>query len=576
MGWSTDNMAQGVLDFLQTCVWTIWRIVLYWQRKLWQWLNSKNQKQLLIETLHDAKQFEEWYGAARELDHLLGNEIWRGFAMAAEQNRKGEVKYYDFFLLETRTNIFEDAVDRRDVLEIHNQIRAGLSRNIGGILNPKLYTKANAGTKLLIEAYVQHVSDAIKMYAEWPLSPSLPLSAQDKMNLLHDTRMAYGRTVLVLQGGSIFGLCHLGVVKAMYERNLLPRIIAGTGTGALMAAWVCVHTDSEMLQILSGDQFDLSAFAASSQRAAAETQGVGTWLWLQTLYRRARRFMNSGFVLDPQVLEEAVHTNVGDMTFKEAYEATDRILNITISPSGPGSITLLNHLTAPHVLIWSAALVSNSNDPSQNHTRLMCKDSTGTITPYDTSGIRTARYQSYPTAPQESPLSRLGELFNVDHFVISQARPYIVPFLYPTLRIFKTSFLAFFTRFILQEFQHRLRQLDILGVLNPGIKRLLMDEIVPGPALTLVPEIRLSDWARLLRNPTTAGIDHWIERGERSVWPNVVQLWVRIGVELEMERAYQKVRRNPARSTEADDGPIDKPVRKRRGERTIAASSRAG
>jgi hypothetical protein len=51
---------------------------------------------------------------------------------------------------------------------------------------------------------------------------------------------------------------------------------------------------------------------------------------------------------------------------------------------------------------------------------------------------------------------------------------------------------------------------------------------------------------------------------------------VRIGVELELERAYQKVRRNPARSMEADDGPIAKPVRKRRSERTIAAGSNTG
>jgi TAG lipase/lysophosphatidylethanolamine acyltransferase len=80
----------------------------------------------------------------------------------------------------------------------------------------------------------------------------------------------------------------------------------------------------------------------------------------------------------------------------------------------------------------------------------------------------------------------------------------------------------------------------------------------------------------LLRNPTTDGIDHWIERGERSVWPSVIHLWVRIGVELELERAYQKVRRNPARSMEADDGPIAKPVRKRRSERTIAAGSNTG
>jgi len=97
---------------------------------------------------------------------------------------------------------------------------------------------------------------------------------------------------------------------------------------------------------------------------------------------------------------------------------------------------------------------------------------------------------------------------------------------------------------------------------------------VPGPALTLVPEIRLSDWARLLRNPTKAEIDHWIERGERSVWPNVIQLWVRTGIEHELEKAYQRVRRTPAKNMEPDDEPIAKPVKKRRGERTIATSSK--
>jgi TAG lipase/lysophosphatidylethanolamine acyltransferase len=523
--------------------------------------------------------------AAQELDHLLRNEMWRIYAVdAVEKRGRWELKYYDCTLIEDRTNAFEDAVfplassgRSPDIMVIQNLLRAGFTRNIGGILNPKLYAKANAGTKLQIETYVECVSAAVKYYVEYPITDSVPLTQQDKLGLLINRRMAYGRTVLVLQGGSIFGLCHLGVVKAMYQRTLLPRIIAGTGTGALMAAWVCVHTDEQLLRILSGDRIDLSAFVASSQRAAAETQGAGVWLWLRTLYRRALRFLRVGLVLDPQVLEEAVRANVGDMTFKEAYNLTDRILNITVSPSGPGSITLLNHLTAPHVLIWSAALVSNANDRSRTPHRLMCKDSTGQVVRYENFTSSNAPYRSNPITPQESPLSRLGELFNVNHFVISQARPYIAPFLYPTLRIFKTSFSAFFTRWILQECQLRLRQLDILGVLNPGIKRLLMDEIVPGPSLTLVPEIRLSDWARLLRNPTKAEIDHWIERGERSVWPNVVQLWVRLGVEIEMEIGYQRIRRHPEGDVKSDDTPVPKPVRRRGNERErITAIARSG
>jgi TAG lipase/lysophosphatidylethanolamine acyltransferase len=603
MGWSRDTMAQGVVGFFQACVWVIWNVGFYWLRvsrcichplkrhklirrcsqKFWRWLTTKNQKQLLIETLKEARRFEEWQAAAFELDKLLGNDWWRSHFHTVPIRRGAagdDKKYYDYDLIEERTNFFQDAInDPSQIMEIHTRIRTGLSRNIGGILHPKLYSKANFGTKLLIETYVECVSAAIKIYAAYPITPTLPLTPQDKLSVLSDARMAYGRTVLVLQGGSIFGLCHLGVVKAMYQRTLLPRVIAGSGTGALMAAWVSVHTDEQLLRILSGDRIDLSAFVASSERAAAETQESGFWLWKNTLYRRVRRFLKSGFILDPQVLEEAVRSNVGDMTFKEAYDSTSRILNITIASSGPGSITLLNYLTAPHVLIWSAALVSNANDRTKTSIRLMCKDATGHIVPYDHfAAAGLALYGSNPIISQESPLSRLGELFNINHYVVSQARPYIAPFLYPTLRIFKTSPLAFFTRLILSECQLRLRQANIAGILPLGMKRLLMDEIVPGtgPAITLVPEIRLSDWVRLLRNPTKAEIDHWIERGEKSVWPNVVQLWIRLGVEFELERSYQHVRRHPYGGPESDEGAIARPIRKRRGGRTTASAARSG
>lgn len=89
------------------------------------------------------------------------------------------------------------------------------------------------------------------------------MTDQAKLDLLHDTRQAFGRTALILQGGAIFGLCHIGVVKALHLRGLLPRIIGGTATGALIAALVGVHTESELLGFLTGDAIDLSAFEAA-------------------------------------------------------------------------------------------------------------------------------------------------------------------------------------------------------------------------------------------------------------------------------------------------------------------------
>jgi len=61
--------------------------------------------------------------------------------------------------------------------------------------------------------------------------------------------------------------------------------------------------------------------------------------------------------------------------------------------------------------------------------------------------------------------------------------------------------------------------------------------------MTVVPEMRISDWARLLRNPTEREIDHWIMRGERSVWPHMTALIMRLRVEITLDRGYQLVRR---------------------------------
>jgi TAG lipase/lysophosphatidylethanolamine acyltransferase len=513
------------------------------QQRLWHWLTADTQKQLLIKTLRQAQRWEEYEAAANTLDHLLGNDEWR--KNATYQLPKN---YYDHGLIERRTRLLEQSVESENVMMIHEQLRTNIRRHLGGITKPKLYNKANAGTKLLIEDYIRVTCQAIRMYAAFRPRPEVPLTAGMKLAQLRATGTSYGRSVLVLQGGSIFGLCHLGVVKAMFQRGLLPRIIAGSATGALMAAWVGVHTEDELLACLSGDRIDLGAFEASSQRAAARAHAEGGgWLMVQLriLYRRARRFFTSGFILDPVVLEEAVRANVGDLTFKEAYERTDRVLNITIAPSGPGSITLLNYHTAPHVLIWSAALVSNVNNRRTPSIRLMCKDQFGRVEPYNNGSPSAPAYNRVVDTPEASPLSRLGELYNVEHYIISQARPYFAPFLSTTLRRFRTSWTAYIAQFVRAETQHQLRLLSIIGLLSPGVKRLLMDEVTPGPSVTLVPYIGFGDWVRLLRNPTPDGINHWIERGEKSVWPHVVELWVRLAVEFELGRANEMVLRFP-------------------------------
>ncbi len=316
-------------------------------QKAYGWWTQKNPQKALLDALAEAQSYEEWEEAAFKLDELLHTDLWRQNATS---------KYYDYKLMNERRRAIIDAREEEDILGLVNLLRSGLVRNLGNITTPRLYSRAYAGTKVLIEEYVTQVALAIEYVAALPTSQGYETgwTSQAKLDLLHDTRQAFGRSTLVLQGGAIFGLCHLGVVKALHLRGLLPRIITGTATGALIAALVGIHTEDELLEFLNGDGIDLTAFAKHNGETATEQDGLISQHQagrIQNLLRRIARFIRDGYFLDVTVLEECVRANVGDLTFEEAYARTKRVLNITVATSGRGGVpNLLNYLTAPNVV----------------------------------------------------------------------------------------------------------------------------------------------------------------------------------------------------------------------------------
>lgn len=143
----------------------------------------------------------------------------------------------------------------------------------------------------------------------------------------------------------------------------------------------------------------------------------------------------------------------------------------------------------------------------------------------------------------------------MNHFIVSQARPYLVPFLQSDMHgpsplalthNSSTSFPQIILRLLTLEVHHRLSQLDSLSLLPPSIRRFLIDEHVPAASVTLVPLLSVGDFVRLLETPTKETLNYWISRGEKSVWPAVGALKVRCAVESELDRGYQFVRRRKA------------------------------
>ncbi|KAI2602358.1 hypothetical protein GGR54DRAFT_654352 [Hypoxylon sp. NC1633] len=531
-------------------------VFLFWYRKLLGRWTSKGPVDEWLDALRNAEVYEEWEHAALQLDNLKELNLWRNNPSS---------HHYDWMLISDRLDSVAEARDNGDLQSLVDLVRSGLVRNLGNITSPRLYNRAFAGTKYLIEEYIAQVVGAIEDINHGVATPlhdnythTYTLSTQRKLDFLHDSRQAFGRSTLVLQGGAIFGLCHLGVVKALFLRGLLPRIITGTATGALIASLVAIHTEDELPGVLSGDGINLSAFETHGQQVHNDQHNWAPLLgstW-DTLLRRIKRFWNEGYFLDVKVLEDCVKSNVGNLTFEEAYNRSKRVLNITVATAEQDGIpALLNYITAPNVLIWTAAVASNASTPSlygSRRTTVLCKDVSGKIVPWaPANALRPGAHVS-SGKDHKSPLSRVAQLFNVNHFIVSQARPYVIPFLesdmhgpsvFTRARHKRAQLAGHLFRVVGLELRHRLRQLDALGALPAAVRRFLVDDEVPsGSSTTLVPEVAARDFARLLDTPTRRTLDYWIRRGERSVWPAVAALTVRCAVEYEIESAYQRAR----------------------------------
>ena len=242
--------------------------------------------------------------------------------------------------------------------------------------------------------------------------------------------------------------------------------------------------------------------------------------------------------------------------------------------------------------MWSAAAASNVAEfPLSSPKGLFCKHEDGTIHAWSRNASVSNAAKDYHVVNREgssttrhhkccfsdsrvSALGRIAELFNVNHFVVSQARPFIAPFFqasdmfsyalprHSTARR-RGIFWEPLRRTVILECQHRTRQLDLLGFLPQAIRRFILDETIPGSSLTVTPELAIKDFFSLMSCSSNSDLKEWVLKGERSVWPAVSALKIRCVVELELEAAYQITRRKrPLEGRET--GKEESPGRKRK------------
>lgn len=359
------------------------------------------------------------------------------------------------------------------------------------------------------------------------------------------------------------GFYHVGVVKALMQNGLMPRVLGGSSAGSIVTAIVATRTDEECFR----DFFEVRGTHAAGHSGlmktdffrpvgyhgneveAEEKEDAGLKRSFQLFVPLTLRNFSSfiydiltGFkrptdILknDTRHLEACLRANIGDFTFQEAFDRTGRILNITVSPrSKSDPPRLLNYLTSPHVLVWSAALASASLPGVFEANRLMVKDPDGTER-YESSSGMTFQDGSMEA---DLPMQQLSEMFNINHFIISQANPHAVLFSSFSFErsVWVNPFIGNING-ILQFLQNQLRSylrnvFDLFGGRriaplwdtrrNMGAQFFTQEYEGRDTDISLVPwqghRSLTSAMFNLIKNPTPEEFKEWVVAAERETW----------------------------------------------------------
>jgi len=411
---------------------------------------------------------------------------------------------------------------------------------------------------------------------------------------------------LLLSGGAALGFYHVGVVKALMENGLLPRVISGASAGSILCAMIGTRTDEECLR----DLFDAKGTTAPghsgtlklnffrplrSPSAGDDDDGDGgkkrqteigqvlqntagafkdakkTWQLFVPMglrqftsfifdifagHRRPRDILKN----DTEHFRGCCRANIGDFTFQEAFDRTGRILNIIVSPTNRSDPPrLLNYLTSPHVMVWSAAVASSSLPGVFEPNKLVVKDADG-----------TERFESAAPArfidgsmEQDLPMTMLSELFNVNHFIISQANPHAVAFASFNLnKSVWSNQVVGLTHGILLFLKNQLKSWvrDIVELIG-GRRAAPLEEFRRGIGsqfftqeydgretdISLIPwkghRSLMSCFLHLIYNPSNDEFMEWVGAAERETWRFIPKIKSHVAEEMTLDRCVQRLRK---------------------------------
>ncbi|KAF9485321.1 patatin-domain-containing protein [Pholiota conissans] len=499
-----------------------------------EWISAcmwRGRKGRLRKNLRSARNYDQWKEAAIILDEYLDFQEWK---------KTDEDPFYDWKLVRKVKRSLRGLRDSNDVRGCLGVLETCIRSNFAGVESSRLYSETFLGTKDLIESYFDELERSLMFIRETP-----ELSVDEKRRFFKSANTNLGISALCLSGGASFGYYHFGVVKAFLDAGLLPRVITGTSAGGLIAALVCTRTDEELKILL---------VPGLAKRITACEEPFNVWF---------KRFWQTGARFDSVTwAKKSSFFTRGSMTFKEAYTRTGRILNISVIPADRHSPTkLLNYMTAPDTVIWSAILASAAVPGILNPVVLMQKLKDGSIVPWSWG----SRFKD-GSLRVDIPIQALNQYFNVTHPVVSQVNPHVHLFFFASRGsagkpVAHRKGKGWRGNFLLsageQWLKHELtknfkviRDLELLPQLLGQDWSSVFLQRFEG-AVTIWPRTRLMDWFRILTDPDPIELERMIRVGESVTWPKLHMVENRARIEKQIllgRQIVHKVLKNKSRN----------------------------
>jgi len=453
-----------------------------------------------------ASSYQEWQEAAQAHDDQSGLNRWK----LLDQSQQ-----YDYVSIRVRLDRLRALRARHDNRGLLFSLNEGIHGNLGGMGRFGLYNKAKFGTKQLIFEYVDEIVSALEHLA----SPQVDeISFEEKLDFFRRADHCFGRTALMMSGSGSLVYFHVGVVKALLEQDLLPNILSGSSGGSFVGSVLSTNTDDELESIFLPENlvFEIKQEARFFTRLSNFRPRLMQIDEIQAMFERL----------------------VPDLTFQEAFERTGRQLNISVAAAETHQNSrLLNATTSPNVYIREAILASAAVPGVYPPVTLAAKNHLG-----EKQAYLPSRKWVDGSVSDDLPAKRLARLYGVNHYIVSQTNPHVIPFVVDgkkkqdTLSLFRDASVSTARVWMNASASSMQKTLSLSPALtkytNMAMSVINQDYIGD---INILPPYRFLNPLKLLAHRSTDEVMGLISAGEKATWPKIEMIRIQTKISRKLD-----------------------------------------